>query len=50
MARRRQISAKDAMQVRAKLGIDWRKIDPEQCRRGLEVELEHGARDPEILE
>jgi len=29
------------------LGIDWVKVDPEQLRRGLEVELEHGARDPE---
>jgi hypothetical protein len=29
------------------LGIDWVKVDPEQFRRGLEVELEHGARDPE---
>jgi hypothetical protein len=29
------------------LGIDWAQIDLEQFRRGLEVELEHGARDPE---
>jgi hypothetical protein len=30
-----------------RLGLDWVKIDLEQFRRGLEVELEHGARDPE---
>ncbi|MGZ8398777.1 MAG: DUF5661 family protein [Gemmatimonadales bacterium] len=29
------------------LGIDWGSIELEQFRRGLEVELEHGARDPE---
>jgi hypothetical protein len=29
------------------LGLDWTKIDLEQFRRGLEIELEHGAIDPE---
>lgn len=29
------------------IGIDWIKIDLAQLRRGLEVELEHGAHDPE---
>jgi len=29
------------------LGIDWGQVDLDQFRRGLEVELEHGARDPE---
>jgi hypothetical protein len=41
------MSAEEAQQVGASLGIDWEKIDLEQFRRGLEVELEHGARDPE---
>ncbi len=29
------------------LGLDWADVDLEQFRRGLEVELEHGAIDPE---
>jgi hypothetical protein len=47
MSEQQQISADTATQVGAKLGIDWTKVDREQFRRGLEVELEHGARDPE---
>jgi hypothetical protein len=42
---KRRISAKEAEQVGATLGLDWKQIDIEQFRRGLEVELEHGARD-----
>jgi hypothetical protein len=29
------------------LGIDWREFDVEQFRKGMEVELEHGRRDPQ---
>lgn len=47
MADKRRITPAEAQQVGATLGIDWAKVDPEQFRRGLEVELEHGARDPE---
>ena len=47
MAQRGQISAEQAKEVGAKLGLDWTRIDPEQFRRGLEVELEHGVRDAE---
>jgi hypothetical protein len=28
------------------LGIDWSRFDVEQFRMGLDVELEHGLRDP----
>jgi hypothetical protein len=28
------------------LGIDWSRFDVEQFRMGLDVELEHGRRDP----
>jgi hypothetical protein len=44
---KRQVGAQEAQQVGAALGIDWNKVDQEQFRRGLEVELEHGAHDPE---
>ena len=47
MASKRGVGADEARRVGASLGIDWKKVDLEQFRRGLEVELEHGARDPE---
>jgi len=47
MASKRQISAAEARNVGSTLKVDWSKVDLEQFRRGLEVELEHGARDPE---
>jgi len=36
-----------AKQIGDALGIDWIKFDVDQFWMGLEVELEHGARDPE---
>jgi hypothetical protein len=47
MAEQRRISIDEAKRIGTDLGLDWTQIDPEQFRRGLEVELEHGARDPE---
>jgi hypothetical protein len=47
MSNKRQISTEEARSVGTQLGLDWAQIDLEQFRRGLEVELEHGARDPE---
>lgn len=47
MAGKRKVGSDEAQRVGTSLGIDWTKVDPEQFRRGLEVELEHGARDPE---
>jgi Protein of unknown function (DUF5661) len=47
MANKRRVGAEEAQRVGTSLGIDWKKVDQEQFRRGLEVELEHGARDPE---
>ncbi len=47
MNSRRQISTEEARSIGTQLGINWAHIDLEQFRRGLEVELEHGARDPE---
>ncbi len=43
----RRFTAEEARDVGASLNLDWERIDIEQFRRGLEVELEHGARDPE---
>lgn len=47
MATKRPVSSEEALQIGASLRIDWKQVDLEQFRRGLEVELEHGARDPE---
>ena len=47
MSSKRQISTEEARSVGTQLGLNWAQIDLEQFRRGLEVELEHGARDPE---
>ncbi len=45
--KKRKVSADEAKQIGATLGINWAKIDPGQFQRGLEVEFEHGAHDPE---
>jgi Protein of unknown function (DUF5661) len=47
MSSKRQISTEEARSVGTQLGVQWMKIDIEQFRRGLEVELEHGAHDAE---
>ena len=47
MGDNRQITTEEARSTGMRLGLDWGKIDLDQFRRGLEVELEHGARDPE---
>lgn len=40
-------TAEDARRIGDSIGIDWNKVDLQQFRRGLEVEMEHGAHDPE---
>ena len=47
MANKRRISEEEAKQVGTTLRLDWTKVDLEQFRRGLDVELEHGVRDLE---
>jgi Protein of unknown function (DUF5661) len=47
MNSKRRISTEEARSIGTQLGINWTQIDLEQFRRGLEVELEHGAHDPE---
>ena len=43
----RKFTADEAKLIGGGLGVDWRAIDIEQFRKGLEVELEHGCRDPQ---
>ena len=42
-------SAEAARAAGERIGIDWAasRFDVEQFRMGMDVELEHGARDPE---
>jgi hypothetical protein len=47
MSNKVRMSAEEARSIGTQLGIDWMKVELEQFRRGLEVELEHGARDPD---
>lgn len=44
----RNFSAQEASDIGERIGIDWKssRFDVEQFRIGLEVELEHGHRDP----
>lgn len=43
---RKGISQRKARKVGEELGVDWTRVDPEEFRRGMAVELEHGRRDP----
>ena len=44
-----KFTLKDAKEIGQKIGIDWdkSKFDPNQFLMGINVELEHGLRDPE---
>ena len=47
MTAKRTFTREEARKIGETLGIDWATVDLEQFRRGLEVELEHGAQDPQ---
>ena len=44
---KKHFTKEEAREIGEKLGIKWDKFDLEQFRYGLDVELEHGLRDPE---
>jgi hypothetical protein len=46
MAAKRSFTTEQVRQIGEQLGVDWKRFDVEQFRMGLEVELEHGLRDP----
>lgn len=39
-------TAEEAKEVGEKIGVKWDKFNVDQFRRGIDVELEHGTRDP----
>jgi len=49
MASRQSFTADEAHRIGEQIGIDWSSapFDVEQFRAGLDVELEHGAHDPQ---
>ena len=47
MSSSREFSADEAKSIGERLGVDWEKLNLEQFRLGLAVEMEHGSRDPE---
>lgn len=46
-APRKGVSPRKARKVGEELGVDWTRFGLEQFRQGMEVELEHGRRDPD---
>ena len=49
MSESRQFTAEQARAAGERIGIDWSAspFDVEQFRMGMDVELEHGTRDPD---
>lgn len=46
MSEGQKFTAEQAKQIGEQLGINWSMFDLEQFRMGMDVELEHGSRDP----
>ena len=46
MVSKKSLSSEEARQIGENLGVNWSKLDVEQYRKGLDVELEHGLVDP----
>jgi len=46
MENKKQFTIEEAKKIGEELNIDWTKFDGEQFRMGMNVELEHGLRDP----
>jgi hypothetical protein len=46
MNAKKHFTNEEAKSIGKRLGIKWDKFDIDQFRRGMDVELEHGLRDP----
>ena len=44
---KKEFTIDEAREIGISIGIDFSKYDLDEFRRGLAVELEHGAHDPE---
>jgi hypothetical protein len=47
MSHPHQFEVDEAKKLGDQLGVDWTSVEVEQFRKGLEVEFEHGAADPQ---
>ena len=47
MSEARRTSTEEARRVGDDIGVDWDRFDLEQFRAGMDVEFEHGRRDPQ---
>jgi hypothetical protein len=47
MTERHRTSIEEARRVGDVIGVDWSRFEPEEFRAGMDVELEHGSRDPQ---
>lgn len=47
MAEDTRFAVAEAIEVGARIGIEWRTVDSEECRKGLAVEIEHGSHGPQ---
>jgi Protein of unknown function (DUF5661) len=47
LAGSKHFTMEEGKRIGEALGVDWSKFDVEQFRMGLDVELEHGVRDPQ---
>ncbi len=47
MAEDTRFAVAEAIEVGARIGIEWRMVDGEECRKGLAVEIEHGSHHPQ---
>lgn len=43
----KEIDLDSARDIGNRIGVEWRAVDVREFRKGLEVELEHGSRDPQ---
>ena len=46
MSAKKHFTNEETEGIGERLGIKWDKFDIDQFRRGMDVELEHGLRDP----
>jgi hypothetical protein len=47
LTEQKRFTADEARRVGDEIGVDWNRYDLEQFRAGMDVELEHGAHDPQ---
>jgi hypothetical protein len=47
MTEPQRTTIEEAKRVGDAIGVDWSRFDLEQFRAGMDVELEHGAHDPQ---